>query len=110
MLTDSPPASKPRPSSSLSCPTSDGIIYSASGETFEVYCSVDYNSNADPGNKDLKHMEADTVDSCIDSCASDSDCVGAGWGLYQGSNVCWLKSQLGTSQSADEDWIFVIKQ
>jgi len=35
---------------------------------------------------------------CIDMCAGQAGCVGAGWGWWQTSNVCWLKSSLATSQ------------
>lgn len=61
-------------------------------------------------------METETAEDCINMCASNSSCVGAGWGYYQpdssvaGSDVCWLKSRLGTSQTAIQNWIFVIKQ
>ncbi|KUI56473.1 hypothetical protein VP1G_03810 [Cytospora mali] len=117
------PTATPRPSatssanSTLSCPSSNGTTYtSASQESFKIYCAIDYNSLTGSGTVDLSHMRADTVESCIYDCASDSDCVGAGWGWYQpdsslaGSDVCWLKSQLGTPQLAVSDWFFIIKE
>lgn len=61
-------------------------------------------------------METDRAEDCINMCASNDSCVGAGWGWYQpdssvaGSDVCWLKSKLGTSHTAIQDWVFVIKQ
>ena len=42
---------------------------------------------------------------CIEACAQQSDCVGAGWGNYQGSLTCWLKSYLGRSQGSGQ-WYF----
>lgn len=81
-----------------------------------MYCDIDYNSLQKSGTEDLSHMETDTVEGCISNCASDNSCVGAGWGWYQpdtsitGSDVCWLKSKLGTSQATNVDWFFVIKE
>ncbi|KAG6360908.1 hypothetical protein INS49_011976 [Diaporthe citri] len=112
------PSSTATPESSISCPTSNGTTFTSTTDPakFDVYCAIDYNSNADANTRDLVHMEADIAEDCINLCAANDSCVGAGWGFYQpdtsvaGSNVCWLKSKLGTSHAAIQDWVFVIKQ
>lgn len=123
-LSNTSPASTPSPSSTstpestISCPASNGTTFTSTSNSaeFEIYCSIDYNSNADSNTRDLVHMEADRAEDCIDLCAANDSCVGAGWGWYQpdssvaGSDVCWLKSRLGTSHAAVQAWVFVIKQ
>ncbi|KAH8773590.1 hypothetical protein F5883DRAFT_641576 [Diaporthe sp. PMI_573] len=112
------PSSTSVPESSISCPTSNGTTFTSETNPaeFDIYCAIDYNSNTDSNTRDLAHMDTDRAEDCINMCASNNSCVGAGWGWYQpdssvaGSNVCWLKSKLGTSHSAIQDWIFVIKQ
>lgn len=112
------PSSTATPESSISCPSSNGTTFTSTADStkFEIYCGIDYNSNADSNNRDLSHTEADTAEDCINMCAANSSCVAAGWGWYQpdtsvaGSDVCWLKSKLGTSQAAVQAWVFVIKQ
>ncbi|KAJ0117316.1 hypothetical protein J7T55_003729 [Diaporthe amygdali] len=106
------------PESSISCPSANQTTYTSTTKDTEfiIYCAIDYNGNADANTKDLVHMEADRAEDCIDMCASNDSCVGAGWGFYQpdssvaGSDVCWLKSKLGSSHTAIQDWVFVIKQ
>ncbi|POS75741.1 hypothetical protein DHEL01_v205867 [Diaporthe helianthi] len=121
---DSSPSSTPKPSStsvpesSISCPTSNRTTFTSeiSPAEFDIYCGIDYNGNADANTKDLAHIETARAEDCINMCASNESCVGAGWGWYQpdssvaGSDVCWLKSKLGTSHTAIQDWVFVIKQ
>lgn len=112
------PTSTATPESSISCPASNDTTFTSTADPtkFDVYCAIDYNSNADANTQDLLHTEADIAEDCINLCASNDKCVGAGWGFYQpdtsvaGSNVCWLKSKLGTSHTAIQNWVFVIKQ
>lgn len=112
------PSSTATPESTISCPASNGTSFTSttSSAEFEIYCAIDYNSNADSDTRDLLHVEADRTEDCIELCAANDSCVGAGWGYYQpdtsvaGSDVCWLKSSLGTSHTAIQDWVFVIKQ
>lgn len=112
------PSSTATPESSISCPSSNGTTYTSTTDSaeFDIYCGIDYNSNADSNTRDLVHMEADTAEDCINMCAANGSCVAAGWGFYQpdtsvaGSDVCWLKSKLGTSHAAVQAWVFVIKQ
>lgn len=79
-------------------------------EKFLVLCNVDYNGNfAGSGTTDIGNEETNTVEDCINVCAGNSSCAGAGWGNFNGHDVCWLKGSLGKSQSAD-NWFFVIKQ
>jgi len=42
---------------------------------------------------------------CINTCAEQEGCVGAGWGDYNGRDVCWLKSKLATAQKSSA-WYF----
>ena len=58
-----------------------------------LLCDRDYNSLA--GAKEIANREADSIETCIDRCAEVDDCIGAGWGYYDGKSVCWLKSRLG---------------
>lgn len=112
------PSSTATPESSISCPAENGTTFTSTtnSDKFDVYCAIDYNSNADSNTQDLLHTEADIAEDCINLCAANGNCVGAGWGFYQpdtsvaGSNVCWLKSKLGTSHTAIQNWVFVIKQ
>jgi hypothetical protein len=94
--------------SSITCPSSNGSFYDTSdGTRFLVLCNVDYNSGG--GSQDISNPITATVEDCATSCASNGTCAGAGWGDYYGSTYCWMKSSLGTSQSAS-NWYFMIKE
>ncbi|KAI0600334.1 hypothetical protein F4775DRAFT_81002 [Biscogniauxia sp. FL1348] len=105
VLPRSNPASSP-----ITCPAANGTTYTPAGSdsTFDIICSIDYNSAG--GTVDDIHEDTASAEDCIDACNARSTCVGAGWGDYQGSQVCWMKSSLGTPQSATIDWVFAIKQ
>ncbi|KAI1092434.1 hypothetical protein F5B19DRAFT_208699 [Rostrohypoxylon terebratum] len=79
----------------VDCPQNNNTVYVARGSSkpFNVQCGRDYNSQH--GAKDIKHMHTPTMASCIDACGDDDDCVGVGWGYYQDSFQCWMKSALG---------------
>ncbi|KAI0136213.1 hypothetical protein BJ170DRAFT_677094 [Xylariales sp. AK1849] len=94
--------------SSIACPGNNGSLYDATNsKEFLVLCNLDYNSGG--GSQDIGNVETATVEDCANACAANGGCAGAGWGDYYGTTYCWMKSSLGTSQSAG-DWFFVIKQ
>ncbi|XDG01427.1 hypothetical protein ABKA04_001042 [Annulohypoxylon sp. FPYF3050] len=70
---------------------------------FNIQCGRDYSSQN--GAKDIKHMHTPTMASCIDACGNDEDCVGVGWGYYQDSFQCWMKSALGEPNWSSQ-WYF----
>ncbi|KAI1477743.1 hypothetical protein F4774DRAFT_190276 [Daldinia eschscholtzii] len=98
-------------SASITCPQSNGTIYEAAGHNpFLVLCNVDYNGNWEgSGTTDVGNEETSSIEDCIDMCAGNSTCAGAGWGNYNGHYVCWMKGKLGSPQNAP-NWFFVIKQ
>ncbi|KAI2464960.1 hypothetical protein F4781DRAFT_49098 [Annulohypoxylon bovei var. microspora] len=108
--TDSTPTSTAAPTP-IVCPSANGTIYQGTGEDpFLVLCDVDYNSNgAGSGTTDTTHTQTTTFEDCIKTCATDSTCVGAGWGNYNGEDICWMKGSLGSSQSSS-NWFFAIRQ
>ncbi|KAI1370925.1 hypothetical protein F4677DRAFT_325235 [Hypoxylon crocopeplum] len=94
----------------IACPQANGTIYQGAGnDPFLVLCNVDYNGNSGGGTTDIANEETSTVEDCIDACAANSTCAGAGWGNYQGQDICWMKGSLGQSQPAP-NWFFVIRQ
>ncbi|KAH8201739.1 hypothetical protein TruAng_004091 [Truncatella angustata] len=94
--------------SAIKCPSSNGSYYEASGNTkFLVLCNLDYNGGG--GSSDIGNVITDTAEDCANSCATNGTCAGAGWGDYYGSTYCWMKSSLGSSQSAS-NWYFMIKE
>lgn len=93
------------------CPSANGTIYQGAGDDpFLILCNVDYNGNgAGSGTTDIGNEQASTVEDCIDTCSNNSTCVGAGWGNYNGNDICWMKGSLGTPQDS-QNWFFVIRQ
>lgn len=90
-------------STSIICPSNNLTLYKpsdkiapagdAAGKGFLLLCDRDYNSWA--GAREITNREADSIETCIERCAVVEGCVGAGWGNYDGKQVCWLKSRLG---------------
>ncbi|KAI1443360.1 hypothetical protein F5Y02DRAFT_220794 [Annulohypoxylon stygium] len=87
------------------CPQNNNTVYIARGSSkpFNIQCGRDYSSQQ--GAKDIKHMHTPTMASCIDACGNDEDCVGVGWGYYQDSFQCWMKSALGEPNWSSQ-WYF----
>ncbi|KAI1652636.1 hypothetical protein F4813DRAFT_377466 [Daldinia decipiens] len=98
-------------SASIACPQSNGTTYEGAGnDPFLVLCNVDYNGNWEgSGTTDIGNEETSSVEDCIDMCAGNSTCAGAGWGNYNGHYVCWMKGKLGSPQESP-NWFFVIRQ
>ncbi|KAI1644051.1 uncharacterized protein F4817DRAFT_319204 [Daldinia loculata] len=87
------------------CPQNNNTVYVSRGSSkpFNVQCGRDYNS--DGGAEDLAHMYEASMSQCIDACGDHPGCVGVGWGNYEGSTECWLKSKLGKPNSSP-NWYF----
>ncbi|KAI1144412.1 hypothetical protein F5Y05DRAFT_26428 [Hypoxylon sp. FL0543] len=87
------------------CPQNNNTVYVAQGSSkpFNVQCGRDYSSAN--GGHDISHMHTSTMAQCIDECGKRGDCVGVGWGYYQGSFQCWMKSKLGTPNWSSQ-WYF----
>lgn len=105
---------KPTPSATAtasSCLEASNTQYSASnGKTFLKLCNIDY-SGANEAT-DIGSQKADTFERCIEQCAEDEDCTGAGWGPLKANQkyrgTCWMKKDLKRSHIATEDWHFAV--
>ncbi len=79
--------------------------------TLTCPAQTDYNSNLG-ATQDLYNTQTDTLAECLDLCASEDVCVGAGWGFGavdgKGKAICWLKSKLGVFNVA-QAWSFIIR-
>ncbi|KAK4039973.1 hypothetical protein C8A01DRAFT_36023 [Parachaetomium inaequale] len=72
--------------------------------------AVDYNSNLGT-TADMYNTPTDTLRECIDLCAGQDGCVGAGWGHGDTGGtraICWLKSRLGEANDAPL-WSFAVE-
>ncbi|KAK1987253.1 hypothetical protein LZ30DRAFT_580461 [Colletotrichum cereale] len=92
----------------ITCPAKDNATFSAQDHPtrhFRLICGHDFNSGE--GAIDLSSANATTMAACIDLCAADQECVGAGWGDYYGSHLCWMKSRLGEMNTSG-NWLFAM--
>ncbi|KAI1768911.1 hypothetical protein GGR53DRAFT_315475 [Hypoxylon sp. FL1150] len=87
------------------CPQDNNTVYVSQGTSkpFNVQCGFDYNSAN--GARDITHMHKPTMAQCIDACGERAGCVGVGWGNYQGTYQCWMKSKLGDPNPSSQ-WYF----
>ncbi|KAK8125990.1 uncharacterized protein PG998_001749 [Apiospora kogelbergensis] len=108
---DASPSASPSPSvvTSIICPANNGSLYDSkdNNKFFRVACNTDYHSGG--GTQDMGDFQTTTFEDCLNACAKNDACVGAGWGVYQGNTRCWLKSRLGSSQGAP-NWFFGVRQ
>ncbi len=89
------------------CPADNRTVYAANfSKAFMLLCGRDYNSNA--GATDMTHKAVSTAGECIQTCANNTGCVGAGWGSYLGVETCWLKSALG-EPNPSTGWYFAVR-
>ncbi|CAJ2510245.1 Uu.00g061450.m01.CDS01 [Anthostomella pinea] len=90
----------------VACPGDNNRVYlsASTSKAFNIQCGQDYNSAG--GAVDLAHMIKATLAECIDACSGRQDCVGVGYGSYEGELTCWMKSQLGTPNTSTDDWAF----
>ncbi|GKT53722.1 hypothetical protein ColTof4_05887 [Colletotrichum tofieldiae] len=92
----------------ITCPASENATFSAQdapARRFRLLCGHDFNS--EDGAIDLSSANATTMAACIDLCAAEAGCVGAGWGDYYGSHLCWMKSRLG-EMNVSGNWLFAV--
>jgi hypothetical protein len=94
-----------------SCLEMSNTQYSASnGKKFLRLCGLDY-SGANEA-KDIGNLKASTFEKCIELCAANEECTGAGWGepvagqKYRGT--CWMKANMKGSHTAPDDWHFAV--
>ncbi|KAK4174016.1 hypothetical protein QBC36DRAFT_313356 [Triangularia setosa] len=95
----------------ISCPSQNLTLYSSpatpsNNRKFLLLCGRDY--NVVNGATDMYNARIDTMAECIDLCAKQEGCVGAGWGEQEGKHVCYLKSRLGEPNMAGH-WQFVVE-
>ncbi|KAK0655522.1 hypothetical protein B0T16DRAFT_451183 [Cercophora newfieldiana] len=110
--TGTKPAPSPSSTSAASaCLEASNTQYSASnGKTFLKLCNIDYSGVNEA--TDIGSEKAGTFEMCIEQCAADDECTGAGWGpvsdgqKYRGT--CWMKKDLKRSHVATEDWHFAV--
>lgn len=81
-------------SSSISCPSSDGTQFTASGAVFNIHCGRDYYGG------DIGLVQTDTFAECLTACATTNGCVDV---AYNGQN-CYMKNQLTSSQQNNNVW------
>lgn len=98
--------------SSINCPDHNNTLYESSTDSkqFRQYCGIDYN---DSESQSVGSVNVTSMDACMDACATQSNCTGAGWGyLADGdtgtAHICWMKANLTTSHPATQDWAFAV--
>ncbi|KAL1838357.1 hypothetical protein VTJ49DRAFT_2766 [Mycothermus thermophilus] len=106
------PVATAAPSKSMSCPGNDRTLYLApqnSQKKFLLLCGRDYHSKN--GTQELYNSPTSTLEECLELCAMQDGCLGAGWGrsgkVANGKPVCWLKGQLGQHHDAPL-WSFLM--
>ncbi|KAK4232031.1 hypothetical protein QBC38DRAFT_143358 [Podospora fimiseda] len=93
------------------CPTNNLTLFTPSRipeRKFLLLCGRDYSSQIGFGTVDLYDQKMDSMGECIDACAAEVQCVGAGWGGQGGKKSCWLKSKLGEANWASH-WLFAVE-
>jgi hypothetical protein len=87
-------------------------MYTASsgGKQFRRLCGVDYGGEGEA--VDIGNVKTRNMDACIDACASETNCTGAGWGVIEGdkgaTHTCWMKTNLTRPHEAMPDWGFAV--
>ncbi|KAK3692839.1 hypothetical protein B0T22DRAFT_29095 [Podospora appendiculata] len=99
------------PDQTVQCPLNNLTLYTSQADAtkkFVLLCGRDFNS--DRGTRDLYNEETHNMSGCIDACAKQPGCVGAGWGPSDGVNLCWLKSYLQFDKpNWSAGWYFAIR-
>lgn len=83
----------------------------SNGKHFVLLCGIDYSGGGEA--TDLGNLKASTFEKCIEQCAKETECAGAGWGPKdRGDNTyretCWMKKDLKQGHVATEDWHFAV--
>lgn len=86
----------------------NGTVIASNKDTFELTC------NQDNGGGNITAQHADSLDSCIDSCATytKADCLGAVFDvtMANGYENCYLKSAIGGSETNRNSVTFALRQ
>ncbi|KUI71820.1 hypothetical protein VM1G_07608 [Cytospora mali] len=104
-------ASATADTSNITCPGSNNTLYTADTDSkrFRQYCGIDYSGDEAQA---VGSVKVTSMDACMDACAAQSNCTGAGWGYLNGDNgaehTCWMKTNLTTSHQATSTWAFAI--
>lgn len=95
----------------ITCPGSNNTLYTADADSkqFQQYCGIDFSGDQAV---DVGSVKVTSMDACMDACASQSNCTGAGWGYLDGDNgtehSCWMKANLTEPHNATAEWAFAI--
>ncbi|KAK4165333.1 hypothetical protein QBC43DRAFT_32135 [Cladorrhinum sp. PSN259] len=95
----------------VNCPSNNLTLYTPSrtpNRKYLLLCGRDYSSNLGFGTEDLYNQRTDSMSECIEACAAQEGCVGAGWGSTEGKKTCWLKSKLGEPNWTGA-WLFAVE-
>ncbi|KAK0628208.1 hypothetical protein B0T17DRAFT_144896 [Bombardia bombarda] len=113
--TSSLPSATPTPTASGTttvanalCPDSSNTHFTTSnGKNFLHICGIDYSGPNEA--EDIFKVGTATFDECMEMCANNDECTGAGWGLSGSpSKVCYMKSNLSTPHVAVSSWNFAV--
>ncbi|KAK3361377.1 hypothetical protein B0T24DRAFT_641485 [Lasiosphaeria ovina] len=100
--------------SSSVCPGTNGTFHTSSvasgSKRFQRLCGLDFSG---PGQADdIGSVNTTSLNDCIDTCAANNNCTGAGWGIMTGTNSsiqpCWMKTNLKKNHKATAGWGFAI--
>lgn len=97
--------------SNITCPGSNNTLYTSDTDSkrFQQYCGIDYSGDQAV---DVGSVKVTSMDACMDACASQSNCTGAGWGYLEGDNgtehSCWMKANLTEPHNATAEWAFAV--
>ena len=106
-------ASASADTSNITCPGSNNTLYTSTidSKKFEEKCGIDYGNDEA---ESVGSVKVTSMDACMDACAAQSNCTGAGWGYLAGDDgaehTCWMKANLTTPHTAVSDWAFGILQ
>jgi hypothetical protein len=97
--------------SNITCPGSNNTLYTSdtASKRFQQFCGIDYSGDQAV---DVGSVKVTSMDACMDACASQSNCTGAGWGYLEGDNgtehSCWMKANLTRPHNATAEWAFAV--
>jgi len=99
------------PIGSLCSFANNSQVSTSNGKQFVLLCGIDYSGGGEA--TDLGDLQASTFEKCIEQCAKETECTGAGWGPKgKGDNTyretCWMKKDLKQGHVAIEDWHFAV--
>ncbi|OCK98434.1 laccase-like multicopper oxidase [Cenococcum geophilum 1.58] len=94
-------ASPTATATALSCPSSNGTIFTAtSGDAYQVECFLDHVNGDMSGNP----VYTSGLAGCIAACEARTGCVDVSWVPGSPQGPCYLKSKVGSPVSAGNVW------